>query len=197
MEKYIRKLLAVDVSVLVGFVVFVWVTMCFLGYSILTAIGASQTKNIIIAIGVITLFFATLSLLLLIVHLRRNRQEIYTEEFRHAQPQHEDIPAETVIEATPLAEAKPAHSSGSIFVKIFDILFIMVLCFVTLLAAMLLRGKTENGAGIYTVGMISLLVTVVGFIVYFLFLLIHSDKELKIMVDELYSGEDAETKIEV
>jgi len=190
----IRKMLARDVTIIIGFALFLWVTMCFIMLRILEAVGYSHTRSIIIGIGVVTLFFASLSLAVLIAHLRKNRQEVYTEEILHSSPvldeAEESLPGE---QDPPVSVHAPKAESG-VFVKVFDIMFVMALCFVTLLATMLMRGKTVNNADIYAVEIVSALVTVIGFTVYFVSVLASSDKELKLMVDELYSDGDVSEK---
>lgn len=193
MENTIKKMLKRDISVVLGFLVFLWVTMCFIMLSILTAVGSSQAKNTIIAIGVVSLLLATVSLVMLVLHLRKNREEIYAEEIRNSKVDSEEFSPDAFVEETVHAEVATKKHSCSSFVKIFDIMFIMVLCFVTLLAAMLLRGKTVSGASIYSFGITSALVTLVGFTVYFVNVLKNSNKELKLMIDELYS-EEAKTE---
>jgi len=188
MDKTSGMMLRRDVAVVLGFMVFLWVTMGFLMYSILTALGPSRAKNVIIAIGITVLLLATLSLTALILHLRRHCDTIYVEELRHAHPEAEAL-AETIPAERPPARESSAPHVSSPFVKVFDILFIMVLCFVTLLATMLLRGKTVNNADIYIIGIPSVLLTVVGFTVYFLYILRHSQRELKSMIAEMYREE--------
>lgn len=165
--------------------------MAFLAYAILIAVGASNTKNILIGIGVVTLLFATLSLVTLILHLRKQRREIYTEELRHAHPELETASEDDAPVEPPREQAHSAPHTSNAFVKIFDIVFIMLLCFATLLATMLLRGKTVNNAHIYDVKLPIVILTVVGFTLYFLYLLRHSHKELKLMVEEMYREEEA------
>jgi len=190
MEKLIRQMLARDVAVVLGFVAFMLATMGFLFYAIVVAVADATHRNVILAVGSVTLLFAGASLLVLIVHLRKHRDAIYAEELRHAHGQADDTPAEHVEAA--LEDTPTSAQHGGAFMKVFDIVFIMVLCFVTLLATMILRGKTVNGADIYRIEWISLAVTVVGFVLYFLYILHHSHNELKVMVDELYTGADAE-----
>jgi|GEM_PF-876736 len=190
MDKITRKMMRRDVWVVLGFGVFLWVTMSFLLYAIFTAVGASHTRTALLAIGLATLLFATLSLVALLLHLRRHRLEIYAEELRHAHPEPEAAAEDAATAELPRErERSQPHASNS-FIKVFDIVFIMVLCFATLLATMLLRGKTENNADIYSIKLPIVALTVVGFTLYFLYLLRHSHKELKLMVEEMYRGED-------
>jgi hypothetical protein len=184
-----KRMLVRDVAVVLGFVAFVWVTMIFIMLSILASVGPSHNRNIIIAIGVVTLGFATLALLALILHLR-NRPEVYEEELRIPAEGTENVEHDLPAEATP-QQAAPHHAPTSVSVKVFDVMFIMALCFATLLATMLVRGKTVNDADIYRIGVPSALVTVVGFTVYFIYILINSHRELKDMVNEMYTDDEA------
>jgi hypothetical protein len=84
-----------------------------------------------------------------------------------------------------------------LMVQIFDILFIMVLCFVTLWATMKLRGKVLVGSGEgqggldYAFHPWSFGLVVLIFLVYLGFMLRHSERELKEMVEHVY-GEPGE-----
>lgn len=76
-------------------------------------------------------------------------------------------------------------------VLVLDVLFIMILCFVTLFSTMLMRGSVIVGsesadAMKYSFGAISFLVTFAGLGVYLYYILPHSKKELKGMINELY-----------
>ncbi len=73
----------------------------------------------------------------------------------------------------------------------FDVLFIMALCFVTLLGTMLLRGKVLVGEGEasgldYSVGLGSSILVALVFVAYFRYMLVHSERELKDMVNHVY-----------
>lgn len=72
--------------------------------------------------------------------------------------------------------------------EIFDSLFIMIICFATLLTAMLLKGKSVGIAG-YVVDIPSLALTVVGLILYLVFILRKSDKELQTIITERYKDD--------
>ena len=85
------------------------------------------------------------------------------------------------------------------FVQIFDILFIMVLCFVTLLATMLSRGAVIVGSGAgggikYVFVIWSFAITFIGLIIYLIFVLTHSNKELDSMIKEFYGDKEDESK---
>lgn len=77
------------------------------------------------------------------------------------------------------------------FVLTFDVLFIMILCFATLLSTMLMRGTVivggDSSAGMrYSLGAISFTGTFIAMGAYLLYVLTHSKKELKNMIGDLY-----------
>ena len=74
------------------------------------------------------------------------------------------------------------------FKTIFDIMFIMILCFATLLATMLLQGGLlVGGDGIdYQFDLASFALTFGALIVYFAFILKVGHKELKVLIDKVY-----------
>jgi hypothetical protein len=79
------------------------------------------------------------------------------------------------------------NKKSNLFLEIFDALFIMIICFATLLTAMLMKGSTA-GTSFYIVHITTLTVTVLGLAVYLFFVLRRSDKELKNIVSEIYSS---------
>ena len=98
-----------------------------------------------------------------------------------------------VIPKPPAAPGKRIHP----VVHWFDVLFIMALCFLTLLSTMLLRGKVLVGTGEasnldYSIGAVSCIGLALVFIAYFRYMLVHSERELKEMVNHVY-GEKQET----
>ena len=83
------------------------------------------------------------------------------------------------------------------FVQWFDILFIMVLCFLTLLSTMLMRGKVLVGAGStqgldYSFGWLSFLLVFLFLAGYLIYMIIHSERELKEMVNHVYREKNDE-----
>ncbi len=73
----------------------------------------------------------------------------------------------------------------------FEISFIMILCFATLLTTMLMKGaavvgSAEAGGMNYTIEFWSFLGTFSLLAVYLIFVISHSKKELKKMIEELY-----------
>jgi len=72
----------------------------------------------------------------------------------------------------------------NIFFEILDSLFIMILCFGTLLTAMLLKGGNISLS--YSIHMNTFLIVIFGLTVCLAFILIHSEKGLKKIIEHLY-----------
>lgn len=74
---------------------------------------------------------------------------------------------------------------------VFDVMFIMLLCFSTLLATMLLQGGLlVGGEGIqYDFNLVSFLITFVSLAGYVIYILKNSDKELKIIINRMYTNQ--------
>ncbi len=87
-----------------------------------------------------------------------------------------------------IAMKNSKNKKTSIIVEIFDSMFIMILCFATLFAALLMQ-KNSNNTLSYIVDLKTLAITVLGFIVYLTFLLSQSEKGLKDMINHIYSNE--------
>lgn len=80
----------------------------------------------------------------------------------------------------------------SIIVSLFDIFFIMALCFATLLSSMLLNGAVivgDNAAGIeYEITLFSIII-VAGILFFYLFYLFrHTESELRRMIKKVYDN---------
>ncbi|PKM79481.1 MAG: hypothetical protein CVU89_17775 [Firmicutes bacterium HGW-Firmicutes-14] len=84
------------------------------------------------------------------------------------------------------------------FVMLFDVLFILILCYICLLIPILLRGKVLVGGGggggmDYSFTWVSLVLCLGAGVIFGYFLLTHSEKELKTLIDNVY-GKKGETK---
>lgn len=76
-------------------------------------------------------------------------------------------------------------------VQFFDVIFIMVLCFITLFSTMIMRGAvivgSNSGAGMeYSFDITTFGIVAAGLVIYLWFILPQSDKELKRMILEIY-----------
>jgi uncharacterized BrkB/YihY/UPF0761 family membrane protein len=92
------------------------------------------------------------------------------------------------------------NKKKSLFVKIFDIFFIMILCFLTLLTTMIIKGAgifgNVVGGNIYSIEIITFSVTVICFFAYLFFIIPNSNKELRKMIHSLYDNEDKTEKVD-
>jgi hypothetical protein len=83
--------------------------------------------------------------------------------------------------------------------EIFDVLFIMILCFAILLSTMLIQGGVLVGgsaSGIhYDFNIGTILIVTATFAVYLGYIISRSDKELKVIVRQVY-GEDEQKREE-
>ncbi len=84
------------------------------------------------------------------------------------------------------------NKNNNLFIAVLDILFIMILCFITLLSAMLMQGEVIGGMK-YSINITTFAITILGLGIYLCFILPQSDKGLKVMIQQLY-GEAEEVK---
>jgi len=88
------------------------------------------------------------------------------------------------------AENQKKHKN-SLWMEVFDVIFIMVLCFVILLTTMLMRGKVLVGSGStggidYSFNLPIFIIIVVALGSYMFYVISRSNKELKTMVKNNY-----------
>ena len=88
-----------------------------------------------------------------------------------------------------MKKMKKNKKEKNLVVEIFDSLFIMFLCFATLLSAMLLKNNIIGGLD-YTIHIKTLVTTFLGLAIYLLYMLNRSDKGLKVMIDYIYPTEE-------
>lgn len=81
------------------------------------------------------------------------------------------------------------------WIELMDSMFIMVLCFATLLTAMLMSGKS-SGALNYGIDFKTLGIVIVSLGIYLAYILYQSDRELRSMIQNLYCDTET-TDIEV
>ncbi|KJR44355.1 hypothetical protein UF75_5268 [Desulfosporosinus sp. I2] len=86
-------------------------------------------------------------------------------------------------------QKKPVNSP---LMEVFDVMFIMLLCFVILLSTMLMRGKVLVGSGStggmdYSFNLPIFLMLVLALAIYLVYVFSSSNKELKAMINNLYS----------
>lgn len=84
---------------------------------------------------------------------------------------------------------KKPENSG--LMEVFDVMFIMLLCFVILLTTMLMRGKVLVGSGStggidYSFNLPIFMLILVALGTYMFYVISRSDKELKAMIKHSY-----------
>ena len=83
--------------------------------------------------------------------------------------------------------------TNNMLMNIFDTLFIMILCFGTLLTAMLMKEKS-TGVMDYTINIKTFALTIGGLVLYMSFIIIQSEKSLKSMINCIYGDKTSEDK---
>ncbi|MBP1759494.1 MAG: hypothetical protein H6Q63_411 [Firmicutes bacterium] len=82
---------------------------------------------------------------------------------------------------------------NSPLMEVFDVMFIMILCFIILLTTMLMRGKVLVGSGStggmdYSFNLPIFLMLVLALGIYLVYVFSSSNKELKAMISHLYKN---------
>lgn len=84
--------------------------------------------------------------------------------------------------------------NSSWFMEVFDVLFIMILCFATLLTTMVMQGAVLVGTSAsgmnYTFSIGSFLMVVAGLVVYMGYIIPHSNKELRMMINHMFDEKE-------
>lgn len=80
---------------------------------------------------------------------------------------------------------------GNIFVEIFDAMFIMLLCFGTLLSAMLMQMHAAAGMK-YNFSLLTFGIMVICLMIYMFLVLTHSEKGLKSIIQMIYADHESQ-----
>jgi len=83
------------------------------------------------------------------------------------------------------------NRNSNFYVIVFDVLFIMILCFATLLTTMFVNGavivgSSSSGNMEYGFSMLTFAITMCGLGIYLLYILLQSNKQLTYMIKEIY-----------
>lgn len=78
---------------------------------------------------------------------------------------------------------------SNIFVIVFDTMFIMLLCFATLLTAMLMKGDSMGGLN-YHINILTFGIMVISLMIYIFVLLTNSEKGLRSMIKTIYADHE-------
>ena len=73
----------------------------------------------------------------------------------------------------------------NIFMIVFDTMFIMLLCFATLLTAMLMKGHSIGGMN-YHINFLTFGIMIIALMIYVILLLVNSEKGLRSMIKTIY-----------
>jgi len=89
MDKKINKMFKGDLALIVAFIIFLWAVMISVMISVEKVIPA-EDQVIIAVTGIVTLLFASITLIALIEHLKKNKVHAYTEEIRNSKKMAEE-----------------------------------------------------------------------------------------------------------
>ena len=77
----------------------------------------------------------------------------------------------------------------NIFMIVFDTMFIMLLCFATLLTAMLMKGHSMRGLD-YHINYLTFGIMVIALLIYMFLLVTNSEKGLRSMIKMIYADHE-------
>lgn len=172
-ESRMTKMCRNDRSIVSFWIIFMWIILVAVYLQVSTLADSSSSRMIALVAGILVGLFNTAALLAVSGHLKGKKHQLYSEDIFHL-------------------EKMQAQSGKSWdFVKLFDVLFILILCYISLLTPMLLRGKVLVGGGggggmEYTFTWVSLLLCVGAAVIFGYFLIAHSEKELKSLINNVY-----------
>lgn len=158
-----------DTLILIFQIISLWICLAFVYFTV-TQVAHDYSKLLTLGIGVVLGIFSTIALLACRVHLTTNKRPLYLTDIMHQR-----------------------ESAG--FMKLFDILFILILCYVSLLLPILLRGTVLVGSG-QASGMhydlnppllAAVLISTIGYLVY---ILRNSDKEMRKVYKLVYGSKE-------
>lgn len=176
-DSRVTKMCRNDRGMVIFWIVFMWIILAAV-YLQVNTIAETLTVRVIASIaGVLVGLFNTAALLAVAGHLKRRKNVLYTEDLSN------------------LEKMQGGNAKKWSFVKIFDVLFILILCYLSLLMPILMRGKVlvgggEGGGMLYTFTWSSLILCLVAACIFGYFLLTHSEKELKILINNVHGKKE-------
>lgn len=158
-----------DTLILIVQIVSLWICLAFVYFTV-TQVAHDYSKLLSLGIGILLGIFATVALLACRVHLTTNKRALYLTDITHQR-----------------------ESSG--IMKFFDIVFILILCYVSLLLPILLRGTVLVGSGEasgmnYDLNPPLLAAVVITSIGYLVYMLRNSDKEMRKVYNKVYGPKE-------
>jgi len=176
-ESRISRMSRNDRGVILFWIVAMWVILAAV-YMQVSALAENPSVRVMALLaGVLVGLFNTAALIAVSGHLKHKKNQLYSEDIFH------------------LEKMRGAGAKKWDFWKVFDVLFILVLCYLSLLMPILMRGKVLVGSGggggmQYTFTWSSLLLCLSAAGIFGYFLLTHSEKELKVLIDNVYGKKE-------
>lgn len=179
-ESRITKMCRNDRGVITFWIFFMWIILAAVYMQVSTLTGSSTVRIVALIAGGLVGLFNTAALLAVSGHLKHRKNHLYAEDIFH------------------LEKMQEVGAKKWDFWKIFDVLFILILCYLSLLTPILMRGKVLVGGGggggmQYTFTWSSLTLVLLAAGIFGYFLLTHSEKELKTLINNVY-GKKGEIK---
>ena len=168
-HKKMNSMHSLDTWVIITCIVALWIVLAFVYFTV-TEVAQDYSVYIILGIGIVLGIFSTTALLACNVHLTKNKKSLYSTDIMHQR-----------------------ESIG--FMKYFDIVFILILCYISLLLPILLRGTVLVGSGTasgmdYTLNPLLLTAVLIATIGYLVFMLTRSDKEMRKVYNIVYGQKE-------
>jgi hypothetical protein len=162
-----------------------WAVMLFVFGGVVNSIPDLRTKCIVGGSGIALVAFSTSAMIAVYIHLKKNGNALYNEEVNGCADETQSSQSDRMLHKNERRTTKNA------IVEVFDVVFIMVLCFGTLLTSMLLQGKVIIGSGEtgnfdYNFSIPLFLLTLATFFAFLLYVLPRSNTELRSMIDRMY-----------
>lgn len=172
-DKRVSKMCRNDRSMIVFWIFFMWIILGAVYWQVNSLAETPTVRVVALIAGVLVGLFNTAALLAVSGHLKRRKDILYAEDLSNLQ------------------KMQGGDAKKWSFVKIFDVLFILILCYLSLLTPILMRGKVlvgggEGGGMLYTFTWPSLILCLVVACIFGYFLLTHSEKELKLLINNVY-----------
>lgn len=174
-HKKMVKMHRQDTLALKAWIVVLWLVLAFVYLTVIQVVP-DYSKTIALVIGVVLGVFSTAALLACNDHLTRNKTHLYLTDIMHQ-------------------VGFKVFGKNLDFMKLFDILFILVLCYLSLLLPILLRGTVLVGSGEasgmdYTLNPLLLGLVIVSGVSYIVYLVYNSDKELREVINTVYGKKE-------
>ena len=201
LENMVKKKYRMDSIIITFFIVFTWSILLLVLKTVYEIALTPSVKAVSIISCVLVGVFSTSALVAVLAHLKTNRTMIYQEDILNESKYRTlhikmGLWVECVMvkhEQAVIVETE--ESERNFWLVTFDVVFIMLLCFATLLSTMLMRGTVIVGSGSaggleYTFDSTSFLVTACALAFYLVYIINKSDNELREMIENVYDNEN-------